>query len=137
MNVYKRASHEFQGKIEFIYSDVEDPMQKRLADLMGVTKEDLPTLRAILPASMKKYQSPIKDVDDLTVKNIERFIDLVLSEKLKSYWKSDDIPASNDGSVTTIVGQEYDKIVKDENKDVVVLYTNPKSKESKELIPVW
>lgn len=111
MKTYKRASHVFQGKIEFIYSDVEEPMQKKLAETMGVTKEDLPTLRAILPASMKKYKSPIENMDDLTVGNIERFIDLVLSEKLKSYWKSDDIPASNDGPVTTIVGKEYDKIV--------------------------
>lgn len=55
---------------------------------MGVTKEDLPCLRAILPASMKKYQSPI-GVEELTVKNIEKFIDLVISEKLKSYQKSE------------------------------------------------
>lgn len=58
---------------------------------MGVTKEDLPCLRAILPASMKKYQSPV-GVEELTVKNIEKFIDLVISEKLKSYQKSEQIP---------------------------------------------
>jgi len=112
-------------------------MQKRLADLMGVTKADVPTLRAILPASMKKYQTPIKDVDDFTVKNIERFIDLVLSEKLKSYWKSDDAPAQNDGPVTIIVGKEYDKIVKNVSKDIFVLYWNVNSKQSKELLLLW
>lgn len=96
---------------------------------MGVTKEDLPTLRAILPASMKKYQSPV-GVEELNVKNIEKFVDLVVSEKLKQYHKSEKIPESNDGPVMMIVGNEFEKIVKDATKDVFVLYTAPWSQES-------
>jgi len=97
---------------------------------MGITKEDLPTLRAILPESMKKYESPIV-VDELNVKNIDKFIDLVLSEKLKQYFKSDKIPETNDGPVTVIVGKEYDKIVKDGTKDVFVMYSAPWSRDCK------
>jgi len=36
---------------------------------MGVEASSLPTLRAILPADMKKYQSPTAAAD-LTVENI-------------------------------------------------------------------
>jgi len=47
----------------------------------------------------------------LTVKDIEWFMDLVLTEKMEPYWKSDPVPTKNDGPVTIIVGTEYDKIV--------------------------
>jgi len=47
------AAH--KGKMLFSFSDVSEGIQERLAEFMGVTAADLPTLRAILPADMKKY----------------------------------------------------------------------------------
>lgn len=73
----------------------------------------------------------------MNVRNIEKFIDLVLSEKLKSYHKSEKIPETNDGAVTVIVGEEYDKIVKDSTKDVFVLYSAPWSHDCRQLAPTW
>lgn len=71
---------------------------------MGVTKADLPTLRAILPKDMKKYESETKPAD-LTVDNIGTFLDDVLAGKVKPHLKSEAIPEKNDGPVMTIVGK--------------------------------
>ena len=58
---------------------------------MGVTSDDLPTLRAIIPAAegadMKKYVSPLKPAD-LTLKEIGAFMDSVLDGTAEEYFKS-------------------------------------------------
>lgn len=104
METFKTAATTHKGKMLFSYSDVSGGIQERLAEFMGVTKTDLPTLRAILPKDMKKYESETKPAD-LTVDNIGSFLDDVLSGKVKPHLKSEAIPEKNDGPVVTIVGK--------------------------------
>merc|ERR1712110_237280 len=81
--LFRRADADkaHKGKMLFTYSDVSGGIQERLAEFMGVTKDQLPTLRAILPADMKKFESPNKPAD-LTVDNIGSFLDDVLAGNL-------------------------------------------------------
>jgi len=55
---FEQAAQTHKGKILFAYSSIFDGIQERLAEFMGVVKEDLPTIRVIMPAEMKKYQYP-------------------------------------------------------------------------------
>jgi len=136
MTTFKEAATAHKGKMLFSFSDVSGGIQERLAEFMGVTKDQLPTLRAILPADMKKYESPNKPAD-LTVDNIGSFIDDVLSGAIKPHLKSEPVPEPNDGPVTVIVGTEFDKIVKDPTKDVFVKYYAPWCGHCKKLAPIW
>jgi len=136
MATFKDAAVTHKGKMLFTYSDVSDGIQERLAEFMGVTKDNLPTLRAILPADMKKFESENKPAD-LTIDNIGSFIDDVLSGKIKPHLKSEAVPESNDGPVKVIVGSEFEAIVKDETKDVFVKYYAPWCGHCKKLAPIW
>lgn len=55
--------------ILFSYSGVTDGIQERLAEFVGVSAADLPTLRGLNPDGMKKYQSETP-AGELTVDSI-------------------------------------------------------------------
>lgn len=85
---------------------------------------------------MKKYAADTKPAD-LTVDLIGKFISDVQSGALKPHLKSEKVPESNDGPVTVIVGSQFDEIVKDPTKDVLVKYYAPWCGHCKKLAPVW
>jgi len=136
MTVFEDAAKAHKGKMLFSFSGVEKGIQEKLSEFMGVTKDDLPTLRAIMPADMKKYASDTKPAD-LTVELIGKFIDDVLSGAVKPHLKSEPVPENNDGPVTTIVGTQFEEIVMDTTKDVLVKYYAPWCGHCKKLTPVW
>jgi protein disulfide-isomerase A1 len=136
MATFKEAASAHKGKMLFSYSGVSGGIQERLAEFMGVTADQLPTLRAILPADMKKFQSPTAAAD-LTVENIGQFLDDVLSGAIKPHLKSEPVPTQDDTGVTVIVGTEFESIVKDTTKDVLVKYYAPWCGHCKKLAPIW
>jgi protein disulfide-isomerase A1 len=132
---FEEAAVAHKGKILFSYSGVTDGIQERLAEFIGVTAADLPTLRGMKPDGMLKYRSPIAAAD-LTVENIGQFADDMLSGAIKPHLKSQPVPEEQ-GPVTVIVGTEWERIVKDPTKDVLVKYYAPWCGHCKALAPHW
>jgi protein disulfide-isomerase A1 len=136
MTVFSEAATTHKGKMLFSYADVTGGIQERLAEFMGVTKEQMPTLRAILPEDMKKFKCDTKPAD-LTVAIIGKFADDVLSGAVKPNLKSEEIPEDNTGGVFTLVGKQWEEVVMDPTKDVLVKYYAPWCGHCKKLVPVW
>lgn len=136
MSTFEEASKTNKGKMLFSYSDVADGIQQRLAEFMGITAENLPTMRAIIPAGMKKFTSETKPAD-LTVDIITKFIDDVLAGKMTPSLKSEPIPEKNDEAVKVIVGKQFSDIVMDPTKDVFVKYYAPWCGHCKKLAEPW
>jgi hypothetical protein len=102
---------------------------------MGVTKDQLPTLRVIIPKDMKKYACDTKPAD-LTVDFIGKWLQDVLDGKFKPSLKSEE-PVPNNGPLTVVVGKNFDEIVRDPTKDVLVKFYAPWCGHCKKLAPIW
>jgi len=133
--VFEEAAVAFKGKILFSYAGSANQIQGKLAEFMGVTEEDYPTIRALLPANMKKFQFE-SDVNTVTIEQIGTFVDGVKDGSIKAHLKSAAVPEEQ-GNVIVIVGTEYDKIVNDPTKDVLVKFYAPWCGHCKKLAPIW
>jgi len=135
MKVYEEAAKKLKGDFLFAYSGIKDGIQERLAEFMGITNDMLPVLRAILPAEMKKYECTTKPAS-LTVDIIGEFVESVKTGKIAPVLKSEE-PVENDGPLTVLVGKNFDQIVMDPTKDVLVKFYAPWCGHCKKLAPIW
>jgi protein disulfide-isomerase A1 len=136
-DVFAQAAKDQRGSILFVTSGVNDGIQARLGEFLGIANEDMPTLRLINPQeTMLKYTYE-GDIQALTGDAIKDWVQEFKDGKLTPKLKSEPIPESNDEGVTVIVGESWDSIVNDPEKDVLVKYYAPWCGHCKALAPVW
>jgi protein disulfide isomerase len=85
---------------------------------------------------LEKYKYEGK-LADLTVESVGAFINDFKAGKLKPHLKSEPVPESNDGPVKILVGGNWNDIVADPTKDVLVKYYAPWCGHCKTLAPIW
>ncbi|KAH0997125.1 hypothetical protein GBA52_020989 [Prunus armeniaca] len=107
---FQAAAKLFKGKLIFVYvqTDNED-IGKPVSDYFGITS-DAPTVLG--------YTG--NDDGRKFVHEGEAFGQDFIEDKLKPFFKSDPIPETNDGDVKIVVGNNFDEIVLDESKDVLL-----------------
>jgi protein disulfide-isomerase A1 len=135
--VFKQAAEQLNGEILFVTSGTEAGIQQRLAEFVGVTSEDAPTLRLLNPGEeMKKFVFP-GSLDTLSVHAIKSYVDEFKSGALKAHLKTEPEPENNNGPVKILTGTNYDGIVNDASKDVLVKFYAPWCGHCKSLAPIW
>ncbi|KAL0155034.1 hypothetical protein M9458_049297, partial [Cirrhinus mrigala] len=70
-------------------------------------------------------------------KALEKFLQDYFDGNLKRYLKSEPIPENNDGPVKVIVAENFDSIVNDDSKDVLIEFYAPWCGHCKSLEPKY
>ncbi|KFK34745.1 hypothetical protein AALP_AA5G187700 [Arabis alpina] len=113
----REVAKSFKGKFVFVYVQMDnEDYGEAVSGFFGVTGTDAKVLVYTGNEDMRKF---ILD-GELTVKNIKTLAEDFLADKLKPFYKSDPVPENNDGDVKIVVGNNFDEIVLDESRDVLL-----------------
>lgn len=85
----------------------------------------------------KNQKFPFDQEKKLTKKDIEKFAKDFVDGKLEPSIKSEEIPESNDGPVTVVVAKNYEEVVLDDSKDVLIEFYAPWCGHCKALAPKY
>jgi len=122
------------GKIQVISTWITHGLETRLAEYIGVTASDLPTVRiADTRGDLKKFNMSWEVNQENILKFVEQWQHWTLSVSLKT----EEEPAVQSESVYVLVGKSFDRIVMDPSKDVLVEFYAPWCGHCKKLAPIY
>lgn len=115
--VFEEVAKLFKGKLIFVYVEMDnEDVGVPVSDYFGVRGSGPKVLAYTGNEDAKKY---ILD-NEVTLDGVKIFCEDFLQDKLKPFYKSDPVPEVNDGDVKIVVGNNFDEIVLDESKDVLL-----------------
>lgn len=74
---------------------------------------------------------------DFSMDALEQFVNDLLDNKLEAYMKSEPVPDNSDKDVKVVVGRNFDEIVNDNTKDVLIEFYAPWCGHCKQLEPKY
>lgn len=127
------AASSFRGLAVFVTSDYSET---RLNQYIGVDPSmGARFILAETPQGGNVRRFPLEGT--LTGDNMKAHLEAYKANLLTPAMKSDPVPASNNGPVKVVVGRNFNDIVMDESKDVLLEVYAPWCGHCKKLEPIW
>ncbi|XP_047171767.1 protein disulfide isomerase-like 1-4 [Vigna umbellata] len=132
--VFQEVAKSFKGKLIFVSVELDnEDVGKPVSEYFGVSGDGPKVLGYTGNDDGRKF---VLD-GEVTADRIKAFGEDFLDDKLKPFYKSDPIPESNDGDVKIVVGNNFDEIVLDESKDVLLEIYAPWCGHCQALEPIY
>lgn len=111
---------EFKDEITFVYGDISNEQSILYAEILGLTEEDQPTLMIVDPYNLYTKYRLSQNFSYLSLKQL--YLGFRNGEILP-YYKSEVVPSKEyDGNVRILVGKNFEDVVYDQTKNVIVLF---------------
>jgi len=132
----KDVAKKFRSEVLFVTINADEEDHKRILDFFGMEKEEVPSMRLIrLEEDMAKYKP---ENPKLNADNIESFVQSYIDGKLKQHLLSQKLPEDWDKTpVKVLVSSNFDEVVFNKDKDVLVEFYAPWCGHCKQLAPIY
>lgn len=132
----KPVCKNYRDKIMCVAIDTDEDDHQRILEFFGMKKDEVPSARLIaLEQDMAKYKPAS---NELNANTIEEFIQSFFDGKLKQHLLSEDLPEDWAAKpVKTLVATNFDEVVFDTNKKVLVEFYAPWCGHCKQLVPIY
>ena len=132
----KSVAEKQKGKINFATIDAKAFGQH--AGNLNLEADNWPAFAIQDTEKNKKFPYPSQgSVSDLSEKKIGKFVDDFIAGKVEPSVKSEPVPEKQDGPVTVVVAKNYQEVVIDSDKDVLLEFYAPWCGHCKALAPKY
>ncbi|OIT03305.1 PREDICTED: protein disulfide isomerase-like 1-3 [Nicotiana attenuata] len=132
--IFQEAVKAFKGKLISVYVEIDnEDVGKPVSEYFGVSGDAPRVLAYTGNEDGRKFVLE----GEITLDNVKSFGEKFLEDNLKPFYKSDPIPETNDGDVKVVVGNNFDEIVLDESKDVLLEIYAPWCGHCQSLEPIY
>ena len=134
LETLREVAKEKQGVIMFTKSTISGGLGARLSEFLGVDKSDAPTVRIIRfsNGSLDKFK-----VTDMSKEGLLKALDDFKADNLTAYYKSAAVPETNDEPVKVVVGDNFNDMVLNNDKFVMLESYAPWCGHCKQLDPIY
>ncbi|KAL0939111.1 protein disulfide isomerase [Colletotrichum truncatum] len=129
----KPIAEEYRGKINFATIDAK--AFGAHAGNLNLKTDKFPAFA--IQETVKNQKFPFDQDKKITHDDIAKFVKDFVAGKIEPSIKSEPIPESQDGPVTVVVAKNYDQIVLDDKKDVLIEFYAPWCGHCKALAPKY
>ncbi|QDS71388.1 hypothetical protein FKW77_002866 [Venturia effusa] len=129
----KEVAEKHKGKINFATIDAKAFGQH--ASNLNLEVGKWPAFA--IQETVKNQKFPFDQSNTLTAQTVGKFVDDFVAGKIEPSIKSEAIPEKQDGPVTVVVAKNYDDVVLDAKKDVLIEFYAPWCGHCKALAPKY
>merc|ERR1712223_1994206 len=138
----KTLAEEYRNKLMFVTVDIDEDDHRRVIEFLGLKGEKFPTMRIIqMKEDVDKYKAieGQHDQHDVTnADNVKKFVQDFMDGKVPQHYLTEDLPEDWDKHpVKHLTGKNFDEVVFDKSKNVLVEFYAPWCGHCKKLAPVW